>query len=157
MCCQFCLGQPEFHDLFDPTSLCIGTRWVNFEELKRQDFCQQSAVRLHASTVKWRPRLSQGLCLCRQFGQGLLLLVLLFFQMFNSDPDDLDMHVIYDVSHNIAKMEQHMVDGKPKTLLVHRKGSTRAFPPNHPLIPVDYQVTSEICIRWPEVFHMLSA
>lgn len=31
------------------------------------------------------------------------------------------MHVIYDVSHNIAKMEQHYVDGKPKHLLVHRK------------------------------------
>ena len=43
-------------------------------------------------------------------------------QMFNSDPDDLDMHVIYDVSHNIAKVEEHLVDGKPKTLLVHRKG-----------------------------------
>lgn len=36
-------------------------------------------------------------------------------------PDDLDMHVIYDVSHNIAKVEEHMVDGKQKTLLVHRK------------------------------------
>ena len=33
-----------------------------------------------------------------------------------------------------------MVDGQLKTLLVHRKGSTRAFPPHHPLIPVDYQV-----------------
>lgn len=63
-----------------------------------------------------------------------------FAKMFKSDPDDLDMHVIYDVSHNIAKVEQHLVDGKPKTLLVHRKGSTRAFPPHHPLIPVDYQV-----------------
>lgn len=38
-------------------------------------------------------------------------------------PDDLDMHVIYDVSHNIAKTEEHMVDGKLKTLLVHRKVS----------------------------------
>jgi len=66
-----------------------------------------------------------------------------FAKMFNSDPDDLDMHVIYDVSHNIAKVEQHLVDGKPKTLLVHRKGSTRAFPPNHPLIPVDYQLTGQ--------------
>lgn len=52
------------------------------------------------------------------------------------------MHVIYDVSHNIAKVEEHMLEGKQKTLLVHRKGSTRAFPPHHPLIPVDYQVTS---------------
>lgn len=64
--------------------------------------------------------------------------------MFNTTPDDLDMHVIYDVSHNIAKVEEHMVDGKQKTLLVHRKGSTRAFPPHHPLIAVDYQVNKTL-------------
>lgn len=63
-----------------------------------------------------------------------------FSKVFTTTPDDLDMHVIYDVSHNIAKVEEHMVDGKQKTLLVHRKGSTRAFPPHHPLIAVDYQV-----------------
>ena len=63
--------------------------------------------------------------------------------MFNSTPDDLDMHVIYDVSHNIAKVEEHIVNGKRKRLLVHRKGSTRAFPPHHPLIPVDYQLTGQ--------------
>ena len=62
-----------------------------------------------------------------------------FAKAFNTTPDDLDMQVIYDVSHNIAKVEQHVVDGRMKTLLVHRKGATRAFPPNHPLIPVDYQ------------------
>jgi RNA-splicing ligase RtcB len=63
--------------------------------------------------------------------------------MFKTSPDDLDMHVVYDVSHNIAKMEEHVVDGQLKTLLVHRKGSTRAFPPHHPLIPVDYQLTGQ--------------
>jgi tRNA-splicing ligase RtcB len=62
-----------------------------------------------------------------------------FAKQFNKTADDLDMHVIYDVSHNIAKAEQHLVDGVVKSLLVHRKGSTRAFPPHHPLIPVDYQ------------------
>ena len=51
--------------------------------------------------------------------------------------------VIYDVSHNIAKVEEHMVNGRPRSLLVHRKGSTRAFPPHHPLIPVDYQFTGQ--------------
>ncbi|KAL7292990.1 hypothetical protein TKK_0013440 [Trichogramma kaykai] len=66
-----------------------------------------------------------------------------FAKQFNMSPDDLDMHVIYDVSHNVAKVEQHMVDGRPKTLLVHRKGSTRAFPPHHPSIPVDYQLTGQ--------------
>ena len=50
---------------------------------------------------------------------------------------------VYDVSHNIAKMEEHLVDGQVKKLLVHRKGSTRAFPPHHPLIPVDYQFTGQ--------------
>ncbi|CAF1351024.1 unnamed protein product [Adineta steineri] len=67
-----------------------------------------------------------------------------FARCFNSAPDDLDMHLIYDVSHNIAKVEEHvMSDGKQKTLLVHRKGATRAFPPHHPLIPVDYQITGQ--------------
>lgn len=44
-----------------------------------------------------------------------------FAKQFKMAPDDLDMHVIYDVSHNIAKVEEHIVDGKLKTLLVHRK------------------------------------
>uniref|UniRef100_A0A2K6MML2 RNA-splicing ligase RtcB homolog n=1 Tax=Rhinopithecus bieti TaxID=61621 RepID=A0A2K6MML2_RHIBE len=66
-----------------------------------------------------------------------------FAKVFNTTPDDLDLHVIYDVSHNIAKVEQHVVDGKERTLLVHRKGSTRAFPPHHPLIAVDYQLTGQ--------------
>ena len=38
---------------------------------------------------------------------------------------------------------RYMVEGKQRTLLVHRKGSTRAFPPHHPLIPVDYQLTGQ--------------
>merc|ERR1712210_61782 len=66
-----------------------------------------------------------------------------FSKVFNQSPEDLDMHPIYDVSHNIAKIEEHMVDGHVKQLLVHRKGATRAFPPHHPLIPVDYQFTGQ--------------
>merc|ERR1712241_574092 len=66
-----------------------------------------------------------------------------FAKVFNESPEDLDMHLIYDVSHNIAKMEEHLVDGQMKQLLVHRKGSTRAFPPHHPLVPVDYQLTGQ--------------
>jgi tRNA-splicing ligase RtcB (3'-phosphate/5'-hydroxy nucleic acid ligase) len=66
-----------------------------------------------------------------------------FAKQFNTSADDLDMHLIYDVSHNIAKIEEHVVNGKPRKLLVHRKGSTRAFPPHHPLIPVDYQFTGQ--------------
>ena len=66
-----------------------------------------------------------------------------FAKKLKTTPDDLDMQVIYDVSHNMAKIEQHMVNGKPTELLVHRKGATRAFPPHHPLIPVDYQITGQ--------------
>ena len=66
-----------------------------------------------------------------------------FAKQFKTTPDDLDMHLIYDVSHNIAKIEQHVVNGQLKPLLVHRKGATRAFPPHHPLIPVDYQFTGQ--------------
>ena len=42
-----------------------------------------------------------------------------------------------------GQVERHTVDGKDRTLLVHRKGATRAFPPHHPLIPVDYQFTGQ--------------
>ena len=54
------------------------------------------------------------------------------------------LHVSLHV-HNLCalQVEEHMVDGKMKQLLVHRKGSTRAFPPHHPLIPVDYQLTGQ--------------
>eukprot|EP00033_Pygsuia_biforma_P000374 GCRY01000448.1.p1 GENE.GCRY01000448.1~~GCRY01000448.1.p1 ORF type:complete len:521 (+),score=151.46 GCRY01000448.1:1942-3504(+) len=62
-----------------------------------------------------------------------------FAKMFKRTPEELDMHLIYDVSHNIAKLEEHIVEGEVRTLLVHRKGATRSFPPHHPLIPVDYQ------------------
>lgn len=66
-----------------------------------------------------------------------------FAAVFNKPADELDMHVVYDVSHNIAKMEEHVVDGERKTLLVHRKGATRAFPPHHPLVPAAYQMTGQ--------------
>lgn len=66
-----------------------------------------------------------------------------FQSVLKQSPDDLGMHVIYDVSHNIAKFETHLVDGKPSELLVHRKGSTRAFPPFHPLVPVAYQAIGQ--------------
>lgn len=66
-----------------------------------------------------------------------------FAKIFSSTPDDLDMHVVYDVSHNIAKVEEHFVNGEVRQLLVHRKGATRAFPPHHPLVPVDYQFTGQ--------------
>eukprot|EP00759_Apiculatamorpha_spiralis_P050583 PhF_6_TR482/c0_g1_i1/m.225/K14415/RTCB, rtcB; tRNA-splicing ligase RtcB len=66
-----------------------------------------------------------------------------FQKTFGLSPDDLDMHVLYDVAHNIGKIEEHMVDGKPTTLMMHRKGTTRSFGPGHPLIPIDYQLVGQ--------------
>jgi len=63
----------------------------------------------------------------------------IFERFFQIGPKDLGMDLIYDVAHNIAKMESHKVDGKEKVLCVHRKGATRAFPPGHPEIPVQYK------------------
>ncbi len=48
---------------------------------------------------------------------------------------DLGFSLVYDVCHNIAKFEDHIVDGKPRRVLVHRKGATRAFPAGHPSLP----------------------
>jgi tRNA-splicing ligase RtcB len=48
-----------------------------------------------------------------------------------------DVRVVYDVCHNIAKKENHAVDGRTRTVLVHRKGATRAFPKGHPVLPSD--------------------
>ncbi len=53
--------------------------------------------------------------------------------------DDVGYRVIYDHAHNIGKLEAHRVGGKEKTILVHRKGATRAFPPNHPEVPTTYR------------------
>jgi len=47
----------------------------------------------------------------------------------------LGMGLIYDVAHNIAKIEKHYIEGKNLTVCVHRKGATRAFPPRHPDLP----------------------
>jgi len=52
---------------------------------------------------------------------------------------DADAVVVYDVCHNIAKLERHVVDGRERELLVHRKGATRSFGPGHPLVPAAYR------------------
>jgi tRNA-splicing ligase RtcB (3'-phosphate/5'-hydroxy nucleic acid ligase) len=57
----------------------------------------------------------------------------------NISPRELAFSLIYDGCHNIAKIEEHVVDGKPQRLCVHRKGATRAFAAGHPQIPADYQ------------------
>jgi len=62
-----------------------------------------------------------------------------FREVFHTDPDKLGLEIVYDVAHNIAKIEEHDVNGKRKKLVVHRKGATRAFPPGSPDIPKDYR------------------
>lgn len=62
-----------------------------------------------------------------------------FADVYKKTPDELGMKLIYDVAHNIAKFEEHTVDGKKMMVCVHRKGATRAFPPNHPALPEKYK------------------
>jgi len=62
-----------------------------------------------------------------------------FEQVFRMGPRDLRLDLIYDVCHNMAKMETHLVAGEEMELCIHRKGATRAFPPGHPEIPEAYQ------------------
>ncbi|MCH7988609.1 MAG: RtcB family protein [Planctomycetes bacterium] len=62
-----------------------------------------------------------------------------FESVFGTRWQDLHMDLVYDVAHNIAKFEQHEVDGIRKHVWVHRKGATRAFPPGHAEIPEKYR------------------
>lgn len=62
-----------------------------------------------------------------------------FVKIFGRDARSLGLGLVYDVSHNLAKMEEYEVDGKRKRLCVHRKGATRAFGPGHPEIPARYR------------------
>lgn len=62
-----------------------------------------------------------------------------FAEVFETSAERLQMNLVYDVAHNIAKMEPYDVDGKRCMLCVHRKGATRAFPPGHPEVPARYQ------------------
>jgi len=54
-----------------------------------------------------------------------------------------ELKLLYDVAHNIAKVEEHEVDGQRMKLIVHRKGATRAFPPGHSEIPEKYRETGQ--------------
>lgn len=55
-----------------------------------------------------------------------------FSEIFKKEPEDMGLDLVYDVAHNIAKVETHKVDGVKRELVVHRKGSTRSFGPGHP-------------------------
>lgn len=62
-----------------------------------------------------------------------------FSKVFEMPAEKLGMTLVYDVAHNIAKMEPYEVGGKILNLCVHRKGATRAFPPHHPELPSRYK------------------
>ena len=66
-----------------------------------------------------------------------------FEQVLQMGPRDLGMELVYDVAHNIAKIETHEVDGKKMKVCIHRKGATRAFPPHHPEVPAAYRETGQ--------------
>lgn len=62
-----------------------------------------------------------------------------FTGVFERSEEELDLSVVYDISHNMAKVEEHAVDGGRKKLLVHRKGATRAFPAGRDEVPARYR------------------
>lgn len=62
-----------------------------------------------------------------------------FEQVLQMGPRDLNLDLVYDVCHNIAKIETHTIKGQRKKVCVHRKGATRAFPPGHPEVPKKYR------------------
>ncbi len=67
----------------------------------------------------------------------------IFAEHFGSSWTELGMELVYDVAHNIAKYEEHVIDGKTKKVWVHRKGATRAFPPHHAEIPRRYRTVGQ--------------
>ncbi|MBE0480465.1 MAG: RtcB family protein [Dehalococcoidia bacterium] len=61
-----------------------------------------------------------------------------FCQVLGKCEEEAGLELVYDVAHNVAKIEDHVVDGRKETLCVHRKGATRAFPAGHPDVPPAY-------------------
>src|SRR2546430_11395741 len=66
-----------------------------------------------------------------------------FSKVLGQSSEALGMDIVYDVCHNIGKVEDHVIDGARHKVVVHRKGATRAFPAGHPETPAEYH-TSEL-------------
>lgn len=66
-----------------------------------------------------------------------------FSEVMHKTPEELGMHMVYDVAHNTAKLEKHRVDGELRELLVHRKGATRAFGPGMEGVPIKYKAIGQ--------------
>jgi tRNA-splicing ligase RtcB (3'-phosphate/5'-hydroxy nucleic acid ligase) len=61
-----------------------------------------------------------------------------FCSVLGKCEEEAGLELVYDLSHNIAKIEEHLVEGRKQAVCVHRKGATRAFPPGHPDLPQKY-------------------
>ena len=66
-----------------------------------------------------------------------------FASVFGRKTRPKEMPLVYDVCHNIAKMEEYEIDGQMQRLCVHRKGATRAFPAGHPAVPEKYRAVGQ--------------
>ncbi len=66
-----------------------------------------------------------------------------FEHIFKRSAEDMGMELVYGMTHNTAKKEEHMVDGKRMELMVHRKGAARAFGPGRADLPQDYRATGQ--------------
>jgi len=66
-----------------------------------------------------------------------------FLKILGMGPKDLGMKLLYDVCHNIAKKETHVIDGEKQVVCVHRKGATRSFPPGHKALCSEFQHTGQ--------------
>jgi len=62
-----------------------------------------------------------------------------FEQVFKQSAENFGLNLVYDVAHNIAKIEEHKVNGGTRKVWIHRKGATRAFGPDRPEVPADYR------------------
>lgn len=66
-----------------------------------------------------------------------------FSEVLHRDPADLGLHQVYDVAHNTARLEKHMIDGRMSEVLVHRKGATRALGPGAEDLPAIYRASGQ--------------
>ena len=66
-----------------------------------------------------------------------------FENVLGREAEGMGMHLVYDVAHNIAKVEEHAVEGRKRRVMVHRKGATRAFPKDHPDVPDKYRMIGQ--------------
>jgi len=64
-------------------------------------------------------------------------------QTLKRNAQDIGLRTMYEVAHNIAKIETHQLGDQPRQLCVHRKGATRAFAPGHPEIPAAYRTIGQ--------------